>query len=498
ETNSIGNSLARYHYSATQLISRTEQGSTPTQRHYLLDSLATPIALLTQQGSVSARTKYDAWGEIVTQQASSGTVTTNQTDGTTADLTRTDAQPIGYTGYLTDPESGLYYAKARYYDPRIARFTTEDPEEGHSMQPPSLHRYLYAYANPTVYTDPTGRCSDLLCAWALGMSHVQDDSDRTAVTLAAANTSPALGRAAGAAYEIGTTVTAPAVLVTDAGAALSGDAAARTRMGQRYDAAARFSERMQQAQGQYGEGGPAIQLFTDFATGVGEHAAQAEIAGERYDYFEQGRAGTRLAGDAATVATVAGGARSLFTRTTTGLADAGAVTIAERSTGETAAANIERGIADDLESGFSSGGHTSAVPDPASIRPVDSPNYSVAFKVKLEEQVHYPGRSDEFHFQEGNRQLDLAMNADLALATFFEKEYPGIAAGIKPGPRGAYPRRAPISGLTWHHASEPGSLELVPTNHHEASGPVQQSLHPERRGGMEEWGGGRKRRKAND
>jgi hypothetical protein len=26
------------------------------------------------------------------------------------------------------------------------------------MQPPSLHRYLYAYANPTVYTDPSGRC----------------------------------------------------------------------------------------------------------------------------------------------------------------------------------------------------------------------------------------------------------------------------------------------------------------------------------------------------
>jgi RHS repeat-associated protein len=83
------------------------------------------------------------------------------TDGTIADLTRTDQQPIGYTGYLTDSESGLYYAKARYYDPRIARFTTEDPEEGKATQPPSLHRYLYAYANPTVYVDPTGRISFL-------------------------------------------------------------------------------------------------------------------------------------------------------------------------------------------------------------------------------------------------------------------------------------------------------------------------------------------------
>ncbi|MBA8884765.1 RHS repeat-associated core domain-containing protein [Dokdonella fugitiva] len=171
ETNSIGNPLSRYHYSATQLISRTEAGSTPTQRHYLLDSLATPIALLTQQGAISSRTKYDAWGEIVTQQDSAGTVTASNTDGTTADLTRTDRQPIGFTGYLTDQESGLYYAKARYYDPRIARFTSEDPEEGKAMQPPSLHRYLYAYANPTMYIDPTGRIAalvngaDMLSSW---------------------------------------------------------------------------------------------------------------------------------------------------------------------------------------------------------------------------------------------------------------------------------------------------------------------------------------------
>ena len=29
------------------------------------------------------------------------------------------------------------------------------------MQSPSLHRYLYAYANPTVYVDPTGRIKEL-------------------------------------------------------------------------------------------------------------------------------------------------------------------------------------------------------------------------------------------------------------------------------------------------------------------------------------------------
>lgn len=78
-----------------------------------------------------------------------------------ADLPDEDRQPIGFTGYVKDTESGLYYARARYYDPFMGRFITQDPAEGNPMQPPSLHRYLYAYANPTVYTDSSGRQVDI-------------------------------------------------------------------------------------------------------------------------------------------------------------------------------------------------------------------------------------------------------------------------------------------------------------------------------------------------
>ncbi|WP_229794358.1 RHS repeat-associated core domain-containing protein, partial [Arenicella chitinivorans] len=45
---------------------------------------------------------------------------------------------------------------ARYYDPDTARFINEDTYLGESNTPPSLHRYLYAYGNPTVYIDPDG------------------------------------------------------------------------------------------------------------------------------------------------------------------------------------------------------------------------------------------------------------------------------------------------------------------------------------------------------
>ena len=100
-----------------------------------------------------------------------------QSKNSTAEFVNGDQQPIGFTGYIKDAESGLYYANARYYDPRVGRFLTQDPAKGSPMQPPSLHRYLYAYANPATYTDSTGRQVDIedpsVAAMALGWNDEQ-------------------------------------------------------------------------------------------------------------------------------------------------------------------------------------------------------------------------------------------------------------------------------------------------------------------------------------
>jgi RHS repeat-associated protein len=66
------------------------------------------------------------------------------------------ANRFGFTGHELDSESGLYYAKARYYDPFVGLFLSEDPLLGDPLTPLSLHRYLYAYQNPLVYIDPDG------------------------------------------------------------------------------------------------------------------------------------------------------------------------------------------------------------------------------------------------------------------------------------------------------------------------------------------------------
>ena len=64
-----------------------------------------------------------------------------------------------FTGHVFDTEIQLYYAKARYFDPKLGRFLTQDSFLGQIDEPPSLHRYLYANGNPTTFVDPTGHAA---------------------------------------------------------------------------------------------------------------------------------------------------------------------------------------------------------------------------------------------------------------------------------------------------------------------------------------------------
>jgi uncharacterized protein RhaS with RHS repeats len=52
---------------------------------------------------------------------------------------------------------GLYYLRARYYNPATGRFLSRDPEEGKAKIPASLHKYLYVGGNPVNWIDPRGR-----------------------------------------------------------------------------------------------------------------------------------------------------------------------------------------------------------------------------------------------------------------------------------------------------------------------------------------------------
>ena len=104
-----------------------------TLRYYYNDHLGSRRAVTDSTGAVLAKIDYSTWG-LPTVTSSSGY------DGT---------KDISYTGKEEDA-TGLYYFNARYYDPSIGRFITEDPIRS------GLNWYAYCGNNPLSFTDPSG------------------------------------------------------------------------------------------------------------------------------------------------------------------------------------------------------------------------------------------------------------------------------------------------------------------------------------------------------
>ena len=75
---------------------------------------------------------------------------------------------VGYTGHKYDTALSLQYMQARYYDPVIGRFYSNDPVGvvGHMKRGNSpahgFNRYAYANNNPYKYTDPDGKFAFLV------------------------------------------------------------------------------------------------------------------------------------------------------------------------------------------------------------------------------------------------------------------------------------------------------------------------------------------------
>lgn len=75
--------------------------------------------------------------------------------GIIANQTETVPQPfkfVGKWGVMTEP-NGFYYMKARYYDPEVGRFISEDPL---GFEGGDVNLYAYVRNLPTMFIDPLG------------------------------------------------------------------------------------------------------------------------------------------------------------------------------------------------------------------------------------------------------------------------------------------------------------------------------------------------------
>lgn len=99
--------------------------------YYLADHLGSIVQMTNSAGAVTLSREYDPYGKLLAGSSTTG---------------------FAFTGREWDPESGIYYYRARYYDPKIGRFISEDPiglRGGNNF-------YSYVHNDPTRFRDPSG------------------------------------------------------------------------------------------------------------------------------------------------------------------------------------------------------------------------------------------------------------------------------------------------------------------------------------------------------
>ena len=138
ETDSSGNTQNEYvFFGGRRIAQRTSSGSV---YFYYSDPLGTIHTITNGTGTACYDATFTPYGQEMLNPNISQTCSSN----------------YKFTGYEYDSETGLYYAKARYYNPRLGRFMSADPLSGDVIDPQSLNRYAYVINAPTILTDPTG------------------------------------------------------------------------------------------------------------------------------------------------------------------------------------------------------------------------------------------------------------------------------------------------------------------------------------------------------
>jgi len=134
ETNASGTVAARYSqgFRIDEPLAMLRGGATS---YYEADGLGSVTSLSNSTGSLAQTYTFDSFGNTT---ASSGSLT----------------NPFQYTGREWDPETSLYYYRARYLDASSGRFASEDLLRFKS----GSNFYAYVRNSPVNLKDPTGLC----------------------------------------------------------------------------------------------------------------------------------------------------------------------------------------------------------------------------------------------------------------------------------------------------------------------------------------------------
>jgi len=140
EEASNGAPLEQYVYGLEQ-IARLQVNGTPPTVYYVHDGHGSVRALTNTTGTVTDTYDYDAFGNLLHSSTTLSSPTPNN---------------YLFAGEQFDPDLGLYYNRARYLNVSTGRFFTMDMDEGDDQDTLTLHKYIYANADPVDGADPSG------------------------------------------------------------------------------------------------------------------------------------------------------------------------------------------------------------------------------------------------------------------------------------------------------------------------------------------------------
>ena len=89
--------------------------------------------------------------------------------GNERNIDTNDTNVFRYCGEYFDKETSTIYLRARYYNPSLGRFVTEDSYLGKDIDPLSLNLYTYCWNDPVNRFDPSGHRTEMSAGGGGGM-----------------------------------------------------------------------------------------------------------------------------------------------------------------------------------------------------------------------------------------------------------------------------------------------------------------------------------------
>ena len=136
-----GASETHYYYGAEGLACQNNNTS-GQYFSYHYDNIGSTTLITDKTGRKVEEFAYGTYGELLTEVVNNIRFLYN-----------------GSYGVMTD-SNGLYYMRARYYNPDIKRFINQDIKVGDISNGQGLNRYAYCEGNPISMTDPFGLCGE--------------------------------------------------------------------------------------------------------------------------------------------------------------------------------------------------------------------------------------------------------------------------------------------------------------------------------------------------